>query len=104
MASKTQEKQNDLARAIDAARAYAERGGMVVLEPVPEGFHANDCGVDVYVTVAVRRSGSGAVPVEPTQRQRARAARAGWRHDHIALHILSDDRALLRHNRAVCPD
>lgn len=103
MAGKTQEKQKDLERAIDAAKAYAERVGMVVLEPVPDGFHANDCGVDVYVTVAVRRRGD-TPPVEPTQRQRMRAARAGWRHDHIALLILSDDRALLRHNRAVCPD
>lgn len=102
MAGKTQEKQNDLERAIDAAKAYAERGGMVVLEPVPDGFHANDCGVDVYVTVAVRRSSRDRI--EPTQRQRTRAARAGWRHDHIALHIISDDRALLRHHRAVCPD
>lgn len=104
MAGKTQEKQKDLARAIEAAKAYAERGGMVVLEPVPDGFHANDCGVDVYVTVAVHERGKGALPVQPTQKQRRRAARAGWRHDHIALLILSGDRALLRHNRAVCPD
>ena len=99
MAGKTQEKRNDLARAIDAAKAYAERGGMVVLEPIPGGFHANDAGRDVYVTVAVGRVSSVSVS-EPTAAQRRRAARAGWRLDRIELRLLSEDRALLRHMRA----
>jgi|LSQX01.2.fsa_nt_gb hypothetical protein len=98
MASKTQ-KQENLERAIDAAKAYAERGGMVVLEPIPGGFHANDAGMDVYVTVAVGRVSS--VPMsEPTAAERRRAARAGWRLDRIELRLLSEDRALLRHMRA----
>ena len=101
MAHTTQDTQNDLERAIEAAREYAKRGGMVVLEPVAGGFHANDCGADVYVTVAVCDAAS---PAEPTRQQRRRAARSGWRHDHIALRILTEDRALLRHARAVSPD
>jgi len=96
VASKTKENRR---RALDAAKAYAERTGMVVLQPVPDGFHAYDDGTDVYVTVAVR--GASSAPMSPpAAAQRRRAARAGWRLDRIELRLLSEDRALLRHMRA----
>ena len=98
MASKTQKKES-LERATDAAKAYAERVGMVVLEPIAGGFHASDRGADVYVTVTVG-SASSAPTSLPTAAQRRRAARAGWRLDRIELRLLSEDRALLRHMRA----
>lgn len=95
----TTNKRENLERAIDAAKAYAERVGMVVLEPVAGGFHAYDGGADVYVTVAIGRTSSAAMS-QPTAAQRRYAARAGWRLDRIELRLLSEDRALLRHMRA----
>ena len=98
MASKTKEHRR---RALDAAKAYAERSGMCVLEPVPGGFHASDRGEDVYVAVRFRASQSApAMFWSATAAQRRRARRARWRLDVICLRLFSPDRALLRHMRA----
>lgn len=103
-------------RAIKAARKFIERRGLEIIDDEPEGiengFVAREDGTVVFVEVSAASSIEAGFPREgageETRRRRERQA-ASWlsrfdgadtsiRFDNIAVLVVSEDRALLRHH------
>lgn len=91
-------------RGMDAAKAYVERigweltGEQTTLNGV---FYAVDDGELVLVHVTTRKTAErGSRELATSKVLRQVADRRGVRVDEISLLVISEDRALLRHNRA----
>jgi hypothetical protein len=102
-------------RGIAAARAYLDRIGQSVLsanEPLPAGIDILSIDGDILVgTLTSVRSGAlpddfptgatldGALVALEALRASGHPERSGVRVDVIAIRVLAEDRALLRHHR-----
>ena len=102
-------------RGIAAARAYLDRIGQQVLpqgEPLPAGIDILSIDGDILVgTLSSVRSGAlsddlptrdtlnGALVALEDLRVSSHPERSGVRVDVIAIRVLAEDRALLRHHR-----
>lgn len=103
-------------RAIRAAKRFAEHRGMEIVDEAPEeiesGFVAKDGSDLVFMEVSVSNSIDRGLPSQKsdddTRRRRERQA-AGWlarfdekdvrvRFDSIALLVVGEDKALIRHH------
>lgn len=103
-------------RAIEAAMRFAERRGMEIVDKTPEGieggFVAKEGDDLVFMEVSVSNSVDRGLPSQKSgddmRRRRERQA-AGWlsrfgemdvrvRFDSIALLVIGEDKALLRHH------